>query len=162
MGKMIFEEKQYFRQWWVWLIVILGFAANSYAFIQNESSAETFTITSIVFLLFVLLIFNVHLSSRIDEKGIHIKFFPLHFSFITYTWDQIKSVEFKKYSPILDYGGWGVRISLNGKGKAFNVSGSKGIYIQTQDDRKRMIGTQKENEVKAVLEEYKRKNPSNL
>jgi hypothetical protein len=31
----------------------------------------------------------------------------------------------KQYSPISGYGGWGLRLGLNGIGKAYNVSGEK-------------------------------------
>lgn len=154
MSKIIFEEKQYFRQWWVWLIVILGFAANVYAYFQTNNNMESFLTSLLIYSFLVILIFTAHLTTRIDERGIHIQFFPFHFSFKTYPWEKIKSAELKKYSPIADYGGWGIRISMSGKGKAFNIRGNKGVYIQTTNGKKRMIGTQKVEEARIVLEQF--------
>jgi hypothetical protein len=52
----------------------------------------------------------------------------------------------KQYSPISGYGGWGLRLGLNGIGKAYNVSGEKGLQLEFSDNRKIVIETNKPEE----------------
>lgn len=152
MDKTSFEETQRFTQWWLWLIILGLFGTMLYKFIQKENLQEN--LAPIIILLLVILLFALlNLKTRIDQKGIHVKMFPFHFKFVTYKWEEIQSVKVRKYSPITEYGGWGVRIGPNGK--AFNVKGNKGIEIITANGDNRMIGTQKMEEVSEVLKNFK-------
>jgi hypothetical protein len=71
--------------------------------------------------------------------------------------DDIEKVYVRKYKPIMEYGGWGIRLGLFGKGWAINIAGNKGIQIEFKDSKKRkfLIGTQKEGDVEAVLGKLK-------
>ena len=60
-------------------------------------------------------------------------------------------MEIITYSPIRDYGGWGVRLSLNGK--AFNVRGDKGLKLYFDYRKPLLIGTQKPEELQKCLEQ---------
>jgi hypothetical protein len=53
---------------------------------------------------------------------------------------NIRKYEAITYSPLLNYGGWGIR-----KG-AYNVSGNKGVQFELYDDERFLIGTQKPEE----------------
>jgi len=55
------------------------------------------------------------------------------------------------YSPISEYGGWGMRYSLSGKGRALNVSGRTGVQLVFKDGKKLLIGTQKADDIMQVL-----------
>jgi hypothetical protein len=59
-------------------------------------------------------------------------------------------LEVVKYNPISDYGGWGVRLSRNGK--AFNVKGEFGLKLYFDNRKPLLIGTQKPEELKKILE----------
>jgi len=155
MSKAIFEEEQQFRQWWIWVILALVAGSITLNYMEAENPKITDSIVPIsVFVLILLLMFTAKLSTRIDEKGIHVKFFPFHFSYKNYTWEDMSTAKVTKYSPLGDYGGWGLRFSFRGKGKAFNVSGDQGIWLETFSGKKRMIGTQKANEAELVLNNY--------
>lgn len=152
MSKRIFEENQRFNQWWLWLgmLALVGiFIYQRYPFEINQE----FLIPFIVLALVIAFLFSIKLSTKIDEHGIHVKMFPFHLKTVTYTWGELYSVDVVEYSPISEYGGWGLRISR--KGKAFSVKGNKGIKLQTADGKNRMIGTQKFDEAKIVIEQYK-------
>ena len=43
----------------------------------------------------------------------------------TRRWDDISAIEFKKMSPFVDFGGWGLRI---GRNKIHGYTFSKGVY----------------------------------
>ncbi|MBL4710703.1 MAG: hypothetical protein JKY48_19940 [Flavobacteriales bacterium] len=154
MSKTIFEEKQRFNQWWLWLLIIGSFSFMIYKFIAKDdliANLPPILILISVVVLFVL----IKLKTRIDERGVHIKMFPFHIKTVTYKWEDIYSAETIKYNPLRDFGGWGIRISS--KGKAFNVRGSNGIRIVTKSGDTRMIGTQKMSEAKQVIENFKSK-----
>lgn len=151
MCKRIFEENQRFNQWWLWL----GMASLVGIFIYQRYPIEVndeFIITFGVLGLVVVFLFSIHLVTRIDVNGIHVKMFPFHLRKVTYAWEELYSAEVVEYSPISEYGGWGFRISTNGK--AFSVKGNKSIKIQTSDGKVRMIGTQKFEEAKAIVSSY--------
>ena len=84
-------------------------------------------LTAIPLLLITLLILNIRLDTLIKEDGIYVRFFPFHWSFKKFSWDMISSSYVRKYSPLLEYGGWGMRLGIFGKGNAWNISGDKGL-----------------------------------
>lgn len=154
MNNRIFEENQRFNQWWLWLgmiALVSIFIYQRYPFEFNQEFLIPFAVLSVV----IGFLFSINLSTRIDEQGIHVKMFPFHLKTVTYKWSELYSVEVVEYNPITEYGGWGLRISRNGK--AFNVKGNKGIKLQTADGRSRMIGTQKFDEAKIAIEQFSSK-----
>lgn len=162
----IFKEEQRFTQ--LWLIVLLSVSVivpitiivKEYLEENSKMTTNEFVLTLLAILVSVLFIFFFKLTTRIDEKGIHYQFFPFHFSFKTILWSEIKSAKVRTYDPIGEFGGWGLKGGAfwnSGKGKAINVSGDIGIQLELKNDKKLLIGTQKETEAKRVLTTYKLK-----
>jgi hypothetical protein len=52
---------------------------------------------------------------------------------------------------LTEYGGWGLRLGILGKGTAFNVSGDKGLQLEFIDNKKLLIGTKKPEELTETL-----------
>ena len=153
MSKEIFIEEQRFNQWWLWTILLGSMLISLYTVSQKENmTLSDYAIPGSIFLVVLLLIYSCKLKTRIDEKGIHLQFFPFHLKTVSYPWNELYNVEVLKYSPIMDYGGWGLRISR--KGKAFNVKGDVGIKIQTADGKTRMIGTQDGENAKQAIKSH--------
>ena len=101
-------------------------------------------------LLFILFwIFK--LQTIIKNDGIYVRFFPVHIAYRKYTWDKLIKVYVRQYNPITEYGGWGLRYGIFGKGNALNVSGNKGLQLQMLDKSALLIGTQKPEEIKKIL-----------
>ena len=157
----IFKEEQRFTQTWlivlmvVSIIVPIGLIIKEYS--EENSSMTTVELLLIVglMLLFSFPIFFFKLTTRIDEKGIHYRFFPFHRSIKTILWSEIQSATIRKYDAISEYGGWGLRGGFRRKkGKAINVSGDMGIQLELKNTKKLLIGTKKEAEAKKVLETY--------
>jgi hypothetical protein len=150
----VFYEKQRFRQWWLWLIIIFAIGFTVYNYIENKqyfSSGEliaSFAVTAIVFILF----FIIKLETKIDELGIRVRLFPFHLQFKYFPWKTIQKTYIREYSPIGEYGGWGLRMGLFGKGKAYNISGNIGLQLVFKDNKKLLIGTQKSEEIRVFLE----------
>ena len=57
----------------------------------------------------------------------------------------------RQYSPIIEYGGWGLRFGIFGKGTAFNVSGNKGLQLEFINNKKLLIGTNKPDALTETL-----------
>jgi hypothetical protein len=166
----VFYEQQYFRQIWLWVVLIginsffiYGLVMQLYygrAFGDNPTSnMELVALTVVITLISNLFVF-MRLETTIDRSGIHYRFFPFQWSQKTIAWNRISKVYVRQYNPIAEYGGWGLRLGLFGKGKAFNVSGSVGIQLVYDNGKKFLIGTQQPKEVEMILRElgYKETN----
>ena len=160
-NQVLFSETQKFRQWWVWLILLLvvGLVAFVAIVVVGEESSEDKTmpmpmiilVSTGLFILVptVLLFFNMKLETHIKDEGLNVRFFPFHMTFKEYKWDSISKSYVRQYNPIGEYGGWGLRIGP--AGKAFNVSGDKGLQLEFVDNKKLLIGTNKPDELGEVL-----------
>lgn len=102
-------------------------------------------------IIFTLLFVNFRLDTIIKEDGIYVQFFPIHLRAKHYTRSTLKKSFVRQYAPIAEYGGWGLRIGAGGKGRAFSVSGDKGLQLEFTDNKKLLIGTNKPDELTEVL-----------
>ena len=159
----IFKEEQRFTQPLILVIlimsglVVIGLTTKEYmAENSNMKTVEFITVLGGYF-AFTLPIFFFKLITRIDEKGIHYRFFPFHRKFRTLFWPEIKTASVRKYDAISEYGGWGLKGFFGKRGRAINVKGDIGIQLYLTNAKAFLIGTQKENEAKSVLETYKHK-----
>ncbi len=151
-----FTETQKFKQWWIWLLLVainLLFAYGLYQqvylgkpFGSNPGSDVSLVIFSTVSLLLTLLFLLFRLDTRIDEQGVSYRFFPFQLKYKQKKWSEIKKAYIRKYKPILEYGGWGMRFG------AYNVSGNIGLQLELHGGDELLIGTRKPEEMeKAVL-----------
>lgn len=156
-NKFEFTEKQRFTQWWLWLLLSAVMIYTIYNFIEDRQyfSTPELAISILIPVLVIILFLVIRLETRIDEQGISVRFFPFQITFRYYPWRNIKKAYVRKYSPLTEYGGWGMRQGLFGKGKAYNVKGNQGLQIILNDEKKVLIGTQKFEEMEEFLTEIK-------
>lgn len=159
MSQILFSEKQRFTQWWIWVILLVPFFISGYGVYQQlylgipfgKQTVSDFSLLSIFFGMLCLpvsmLIFCLH--TQITKEGILVKFFPFHIKFREYKWADLKNIHVRKYSPIGEYGGWGLRGF--GNNKALNVSGNIGLQLEFHNGKKLLIGTLKGEELNQVL-----------
>jgi hypothetical protein len=155
----LFREVQRFRQWWV-LLLVIGLAGLAwYASVQQVILAAPFgskPAPDIILYLTVALIgiglpwfmFAMKMTTVVRVDRIDIRFFPLHSRSIPFT--EIRSYRVREYRPILEYGGWGIRMTRK-NGRAYNVSGKQGLQLELVDGKKILIGTQKAEELMEAL-----------
>lgn len=98
-----------------------------------------------------ILIYNIRLDTKIRKDGVHVRFFPFHLRYRFYSWDSIRHWQVRKYNAIIEYGGWGFRLGLLGKGKALSISGDHGLQLEFNDDKKLLIGTKKPKEMEEAI-----------
>jgi len=160
MVNQVYKETQTYRGTWVMyfilmielptLILLLVF------FIQAEDKTEMGIALSVVggtLSLILLFIFNLKLETRIDQNGVSFSYFPFVRTWRKYPREKIQSISVISYSPITDYGGWGLK--GNKSTKAYSILGNQGILIDTGEKKKILIGTSKVKELKEYLENWK-------
>jgi len=158
----VFIENQRFNQWWLYLILAIPVISLIIPFIlKTEETLSRNNILEIVipFLFLTIIyafIFSIQLKTRIDEKGVYYQFFPFNRKLKLILWEEIEKCYCRTYKPLLEYGGWGYRMTIR-KGKALNIKGNIGIQIIFKNGKKLLLGTQKQNEAKMVIETYKDK-----
>lgn len=160
-NQLIFSETQRFKKWWVWLILLSLIGLYSYGVVsqvfigrpfgQKPMSDSILLLTLGLILLISILIYNIRLDTEIRKDGVHVRFFPFHLRYRFYSWDSIRHVQVRKYNAIIEYGGWGFRLGLLGKGKALSISGDQGLQLEFNDDKKLLIGTKKPKELEEAI-----------
>jgi len=160
MANQIFKEQQTYRGTWVmYLFLMLGIPSlvlvTVVLLINPGEIQEKIVGISAVFAIMILAFFflmSLQLKTRIDEKGVHFRYFPFT-KWRSIPQSQIRSIELVKFNPLMNHGGWGIK--GNRRIKAFTVLGDHGIEIDLGESKKILIGTQKEKELKYFLE-YRR------
>lgn len=157
----LYVEKQKLKQWWLWLLLLSVDGLLVFGVISKGLYGNFFGYTSMgyaelmiivaVLLLANLLIFTIRLDTIISNSGIYVRYQPFHFKLKKYSWDSIVKCYVRKYSPIAEYGGWGIRSDLAGKGNAMNVSGNYGLQLEFSNGKKLLIGTNKPKELEEIL-----------
>ena len=147
-----FKETQRFTQWWLWLVLVGSWVALMYslATVQPQTTIAYF-ISFGVGMLLPILFWQMRLMTRITEEGIYVRFVPFHFKEQFYPWESIESAQVRTYSPLMEYGGWGIKYGFNGQGKVFNVAGDQGLQLVFKSGEKLLIGTQKPTEIQDAV-----------
>ncbi len=162
-----FKEEQRFSQWWLKLVmylsVLVALGPLYYGTIVQLSTGlpwgdKPASNTSLLLIdLFVTLlmagslwlVFGTKMITVIKSDGIHVRFKPFLRKEKLITPNLIERFEVMKYSPVTDYGGWGVKTGR--KGKVLNVSGNIGLLLIFKNGKKLMIGTQRPDAIKRAM-----------
>ncbi len=163
-----FYEEQQFRQPWVWLLLLIITVGLAIMFVQGiyiqlylgqpwgdrpMSDIALLTSATLSFLItagIALLFYKLRLITIIDPEGIHIQFFPFRRRNISF--ESITSCKARTYRPIREYGGWGIRFSR--KGRAYNVSGNRGVQLELTESMPLLIGSQKSEQLAIVINKH--------
>ncbi|MFC1934560.1 DUF6141 family protein, partial [Chloroflexota bacterium] len=150
-----------FRQLWLWILILLISATTLWGMIQQLFLGKPFgnNPTPDIVLIIIVVIFGfgfpyafykMNLTTEVRSDGIYYRFFPFHLSFHKIKLEDLVKYEVRTYNPIRDYGGWGIR--WGSKGKAYNVSGSRGVNLEYSDGKQLLIGSQKPEEFAEALD----------
>ena len=158
---ILFTEKQKFKQWWLWLLLIALNIFFVYSLIdqvileqpEDVHLQDTYGLMAVtgMTLLMTFLFYNFQLHTRIHKDGIYVRFRPFHLKYRFYPWEKLVKVYVRSYSPITEYGGWGIRLGFFGRGKAYNISGNMGLQLELDSGKRILIGTQKPVELEDAL-----------
>lgn len=147
-----YYEVQYFWQqplsWFAWIV------CGGAIFMLNRAGVihSGFAVVMTVFIAGVILLVTfTQLHTEVSDEGIAYKMRPFHRQWRRIPWNEIQTAYVREYKPLREYGGWGVRIGLNGK--AYNVKGNQGLQVELVSGQKILIGTQRPEELQSVLDE---------
>ncbi len=144
-----FAEEQHFDQIWLWAIMGIQLLVVMVPLVLTGQAWWTMVIVLVAMVLSMAMLGSLKLSTWMDAEGVHYKMKLFHWRVRTVTWDEIDQIHVRKYSPVKEYGGWGLRYGSNGW--AFNVRGNYGIQLLKKDGGRILLGTQKPDEVSAYL-----------
>jgi hypothetical protein len=158
-----FQERQYFRQIWIWILLGGVNLLVIYGFIQQVVLGEPFgtkptsdlgvTLTTLFTLLVSAGMFTMRLDTRVDTQGIGYRFVPFHLREKTIHWEDVDKAYIRKYNPVREYGGWGIRWGTFGKGNAYNVAGNMGLQLVLKNGKKLLFGTQRADDLNRTIEQ---------
>ncbi len=155
MTKVIFQETQRFRQIWIWALIlgISGFSISSLFLLEDKAPLSfvdlAFPIGMILLLNVLFLSFT--LSTRIEADSLSYRFFPFT-RWRTFRFKEIEALDLIEYNGLWEYGGWGIK--WNGDTWSYTTSGKWGIIVKTTN-KKFLLGTQKPEEVREVIDRFK-------
>ena len=155
MTKVIFQETQRFRQIWIWVLIlgISGFSISSLFLLEDK---DPLSFVDLAFPIGMILLLNVlflsfTLSTRIEVDSLSYRFFPFT-RWRTFRFEEIENLDLIEYNGLWEYGGWGIK--WNGDTWSYTTGGKWGIIVKTTN-KKFLLGTQKPEEVRQVIDRFK-------
>lgn len=161
MSSHLYREIQKIRQPWIYALLIIVLGLWIWQFVQQILMGKPFGTNPAPDIMVILigiiplgafwLIFSLKLETIITNNGIKYRMWPLIPRFREVTSGEIARWEVRKYNPIKDYGGWGIRYGWGKNGTAYNMSGNQGAYFELKNGKRFLIGTQKPEELRAAI-----------
>lgn len=100
--------------------------------------------------LFCMLMWRMRMHTIIDRDGIGISVRPFWMMSVYIPWNDIQSVNVRRYAPFREFGGYGMKLKLTGT-RAFIAKGRVGVEVVRNNGKRIMIGTQQPDELTKVL-----------
>lgn len=147
-----YQEEQGFDQIWIWALLGIELVVMLIPLLLTAQPWWTLILSVGVMVLTMAMLASFKLYSRIDSTGVHYRMKPLHWKEQTIPWEEIDQIFVRKYSPIMEYGGWGIRFGRNGR--AYNVKGNYGIQIVKKNGKRILLGTQQPEEASIHLSQH--------
>ena len=155
----LFTEVQRYRRTWIWILLGVPFAGlMSIAAVQwvriPQTEAYWLSFPSLVglgvaTLLIAFLVYQAHLTTSIDDRGLRLRLFPLQWFYRQIDWQEVEEVYIREYDAISEYGGWGIRYGQ--PGKSYTISGRFGLQLVLSDERRILIGTHRPIELEQLI-----------
>jgi len=138
-----FKETQRMNQIWLWILLGSIEIILIYKFTIDYLEKSIFQIIPIIIVtLTCVFIYSIKLGYVISNNNITISFFPFLSNSKKIEIKDIQKISIIKYKPLMEYGGWGLRYSINKT--AYTIKGNKGIYLEMRDGKNLLIGTQQD------------------
>ncbi len=160
----IYREVQQFRQGWIWVSVsalawLVWYATVKQLLLHRPFGNRLMPDIPMVIFWFIFgiglpaLFYFSQLVTEVRDDGIYIRFSPFHRTFRRTAFTEVKQFEMRTYRSFREYGGHGIR--YGSKGKAYNVSGDRGVQIELLNGNRVLIGSQRAEElVQAIQAKY--------
>ncbi len=160
---LVFSEEQKFAGWLRWLLVLVIALVLFSPWYSAKKQGQPLPVIAVVIMIVVpvslaVLFWMAKLETQVRSDGLYVRLFPFHINFKKFSFEDFSQYYVRQYRPILEYGGWGIRCSFR-NGRAFNVSGNKGLQIVFKNGKKLLIGSQKPQELVAAIDSILKPRP---
>lgn len=161
MTKAWFEEIQQLRNnHWIWALLVvmtlavflpLGFGVHQQFVIGEPWGNEPMNDNGFIALLFFVtlswgvasfMLISMKLETRIDERGIHYRFFPLKWRWRHIMPAEIGNFSFEKKYKFFDSGKIGHHYNVFKNQRSFRIAGGEHIAITLTNGSRLLLGTQ--------------------
>ena len=167
MEKILFSEEQRFTQKWIWILIIvatlISVGPTIYGIFSQEISGKPWgnnpTETSVLMVILfietvimggiIVLLLKMRLKLEIRLDGLWFSYPPLLRKIQHIRKDEIVRFEVRKYNPVFEYGGWGMKGST--KNKAYNVSGNSGLQLYLKNGKRILFGTKQSHSIEYAM-----------
>src|SRR4051812_4474202 len=142
----LFHEEQRFWSAWVWAVLLALDLPLIFALALTRELGLLFgvLVVSAVAGLFALARLVVDVSAEQITVAFHL-LWPTRRIRLA----DVKRAHATTYNSLLEYGGYGVRLSP--RGWAFNTGGDHGVLIETADGKRTMVGSLRAKELEAAI-----------
>ena len=130
----------------VFVVAVTGIAVVN----SRPDDALLLAIAPVVVVLVAALISLSHLDVDVTDSGVSIAFRHL-WPTRRIGFADIVGLEVRRYDPLLEYGGWGVR--LGPKGWGYMTSGSEGVQLRLRKGLPVLIGSARPRQLEAAIRE---------
>jgi len=136
----------------IWVSVIVSSPVAIIGIVQLFSDCigiETFLYTAIVCLLLAVFLLLFRLDTVVSSQQFAYRLYPLQLKFRQVSVSDVKQIRIRRYRPIAEYGGWGIRFGRSGS--AVNLKGDTGVQIIFNNGKKLLVGTSKPGPLEDAL-----------
>ena len=109
--------------------------------------------SSLLLIAIGILLLSLHggLRTILTRDTLTVRFGFFGWQILNLDTHKIRKVEVHRFSPLKDFGGYGIR--FNREMKAYFLNGNRGALITTVDDRKYLIGSNEPEKLAAMINE---------
>lgn len=158
---VVYREEQNFA-WWVYASIAfmvalglffgLGTRGHAAAGVPAHGGLEIPIVLVVGLLLPAVLIVGVlRMTTEVDPTEIRIWFGWVPTFQKSFPIAGLSRVEVVSYRPIVEYGGWGIRVGRSGE-RAYNARGNRGVRLTLVDGSTILIGSQRPEELASTIE----------
>lgn len=152
MASRVRYEERAGWTWWVHLAIWTCFIAAVFPIIElakgNVGGGEgEMSVAVAVWLLFLgiglpLIIYALmgQLRARVTDDGVEAAWGMLELVKKSIPFEEIRDVEAVTYSPMGEFGGWGIRMGGNKK-RAWNIRGNRAVLLHRSDGTRFYLGS---------------------
>jgi hypothetical protein len=156
----IFREAQRPRQWYFWaflvfLILMMWSMAIYQLFLgipvgNNPASDGELTVIFILAgVIFPVFLLSTKLEVEVRKGGLFVRFLPLHMRFRNIPLGEVIDVRSVTFSPLGDFGGWGIRYGDHEK--AYTINGKRAVRLTYEDGHGLLIGSLRPEELEMAI-----------
>jgi len=160
---LFYREQQKFSpllRWFVYISMVLAAVLSIKSVWEMSSGRGSLNMQDILLPILVgvgipiaiaVLFLYLKFETEVRADGLYVRYFPFHVRFKKISVDGLSECYTRQYKPIREYGGWGIRCGIFRKGKAYNVSGNKGVQLIFKDGGRLLIGSQRAEKLEEAI-----------